>query len=215
MADDLKPTDYAFLILLKVVDREISNPELDRLYGVRLTGEPYARLNGAGYVDSTKKGSTYWHKLPRKGEKALDQPWEIAGNGTEAKEQTRANKEKLFWAALAALRLTWAPVPDDVWQPLPLHVDGLHTDVVQELLAGITDAKTSPGPSPLGIALLGRRGSGKTHLLGWLRQRVQEQGGYFFLVSLLDEQSFWPSVLAYLLDGLARPVPGSGSQLRL
>src|SRR3989440_4273554 len=118
-------------------------------------------------------------------------------------------------AALAALRLTWAPVPDDVWQPLPLHVDGLHTDVVQELLAGITDAKTSPGPSPLGIALLGRRGSGKTHLLGWLRQRVQEQGGYFFLVSLLDEQSFWPSVLAYLLDGLARPVPGSGSQLRL
>ena len=102
MADDLKPTDYAFLILLKVVDREISNPELDRLYGVRLTGEPYARLNGAGYVDSTKKGSTYWHKLPRKGEKALDQPWEIAGNGTEAKEQTRANKEKLFWAALAA-----------------------------------------------------------------------------------------------------------------
>jgi len=102
MADDLKPTDYAFLILLKVVDREISNPELDRLYGVRLTGEPYARLNGAGYVDSTKKGSTYWHKLPRKGEKALDQPWEIAGNATEAKEQTRANKEKLFWAALAA-----------------------------------------------------------------------------------------------------------------
>src|SRR5256886_7455438 len=118
-------------------------------------------------------------------------------------------------AALAALRLTWAPVPDDVWQPSSLHVDGLHTEVVQELLAGIADAKTSPGPSPISVALLGRRGSGKTHLLGWLRQRVQEQGGYFFLVSLLDEQSFWPSVLAYLRDGLARPVPGSGTQLHL
>jgi Helicase HerA, central domain len=118
-------------------------------------------------------------------------------------------------AALAALRLTWAPVPDDVWQPSPLHVDGLHTEAVQELLAGITDAKISSGSSPISLALLGRRGSGKTHLLGWLRQRVQEQGGYFFLVSLLDEQSFWPSVLAHIRDGLARPVPGSGTQLRL
>ncbi len=118
-------------------------------------------------------------------------------------------------AALAALRLTWAPVPDDVWQPSPFHVDGLHIEAVQELLAGVADAKASSGPSPISLALLGRRGSGKTHLLGWLRQRVQEQGGYFFLVSLLDEQSFWPSVLAHLRDGLARPVPGSGTQLHL
>jgi hypothetical protein len=118
-------------------------------------------------------------------------------------------------AALAALRLTWAPVPDDLWQPSPLHVDGLHTEAVAELSAGIADAKASPGASPLGIALIGRRGSGKTHLLGWARQRVQEQGGYFFLVSLLDEQSFWPSVLAYMLDGLARPVSDSETQLRI
>lgn len=118
-------------------------------------------------------------------------------------------------AALAALRLTWAPVPDDVWQPSPFHVDGMHTEAVQELLAGVADAKISSDSSPISLALLGRRGSGKTHLLGWLRQRVQEQGGYFFLVSLLDEQSFWPSVLAHLRDGLARPVPGSGTQLHL
>jgi hypothetical protein len=118
-------------------------------------------------------------------------------------------------AALTALRLTWAPVPDDVWQPSPLHVDGLHREVVQELLAGIGDAAASSTSSPISLALLGRRGSGKTHLLGWVRQRIQEQGGYFFLASLLDEQSFWPSVLAYMRDSLARPVPGSGTQLRL
>jgi hypothetical protein len=118
-------------------------------------------------------------------------------------------------AALTALRLTWAPVPDDVWQPSPVHVDGLHADVVDELLAGIADANASSGPSPISLALLGRRGSGKTHLLGWVRQRVQEQGGYFFLVSLLDEQTFWPSVLAYMRDSLARPVAGSRTQLRL
>jgi hypothetical protein len=119
-------------------------------------------------------------------------------------------------AALAALRLTWAPVPDDVWrQEKELHVDGLHAEVVREMQEGIAEARDSTDSSPISLALLGRRGSGKTHLLGWMRQRVQEQGGYFFLVSLLDEQSFWPSVLAYMRDSLARPVPGSGTQLRL
>ncbi len=118
-------------------------------------------------------------------------------------------------AALGALRLTWAPVPDDVWQTSRVHVNGLHTEAVGDLLAGIADAKASADASPISLALLGRRGSGKTHLLGWVRQRVQEEGGYFFLVGLLDEQSFWPSVLASLRDGLARPVPGSGTQLRL
>ncbi|GAA3195178.1 ATP-binding protein [Dactylosporangium siamense] len=118
-------------------------------------------------------------------------------------------------AALAALRLTWAPVPDDAWRPSPFHVDGLHTDVVQELRDGVADAAACTDSNPIGLALLGRRGSGKTHLLGGVRQRVQEQGGYFFLVSLLDEQTFWPNVLAHLRESLARPVADGGNQLRL
>ncbi|WP_305789772.1 helicase HerA domain-containing protein [Symbioplanes lichenis] len=118
--------------------------------------------------------------------------------------------------ALAALRFDWAPVPDDVWRPSPFHVDGLHVPVVREVLAGVREAASGPGGSPLGLIVQGQRGSGKTHLLGWIRQRVQAQGGYFFLVSLLDAGSFWDSVLAAMLDGLARPVPGTqDTQLRL
>ncbi|WP_433205485.1 ATP-binding protein [Dactylosporangium sp. CS-047395] len=86
---------------------------------------------------------------------------------------------------------------------------------MRELQGGIADAAASTDASPIGLALLGRRGSGKTHLLGGVRQRVQEQGGYFFLVSLLDEQAFWPSVLAHMLESLARPVADGGTQLRL
>ncbi|GAA3294983.1 ATP-binding protein [Dactylosporangium vinaceum] len=119
-------------------------------------------------------------------------------------------------AALAALRLSWAPVPDDVWRRSPLHVDGLYEDVLEDLMAGVEDAAASPGPSPISLAMLGRGGSGKTHMLGWLRERVQERGGYFFLVSLLDEKSFWPSVLAYMRESLARPVLGGDiTQLHL
>ncbi|WP_422755089.1 ATP-binding protein [Micromonospora sp. WMMD708] len=118
-------------------------------------------------------------------------------------------------AALAALRLDWAPVPDDVWRPSPFHVEGLHTAVVRDVLDGVADARNSADSSPIGLVLQGQRGSGKTHLLGWVRQQVQQQDGYFFLVGLLDARGFWDSVLAAMLDGLSRPVPGSESQLRL
>ncbi|MGN9906036.1 helicase HerA domain-containing protein [Phytohabitans sp. LJ34] len=117
--------------------------------------------------------------------------------------------------ALAALRFDWAPVPDDVWRPSPFHVEGLHQGVVNDVLAGMADAKASKDASPLGLILKGRRGSGKTHLLGWVRQQIQDQGGYFFLVSLLDAKGFWDSVLASMLEGLFRGVPGSDTQLRL
>jgi len=118
-------------------------------------------------------------------------------------------------AALAALRFNWAAVPDDVWRPLPFHVEGLHAGVVHAVRAGLHEAAASDGGSPIGLVLEGQRGSGKTHLLGWLRQQVQAGGGYFFLVSLLSARAFWVSVLASMLDGLARPVPGSEPQLRL
>ncbi|WP_238006110.1 ATP-binding protein [Dactylosporangium sp. AC04546] len=117
--------------------------------------------------------------------------------------------------ALAALRFDWAPVPDDVWRPSMFHVEGLHQGVVNDVLAGMADAHKSADGSPLGLVLKGRRGSGKTHMLGWVRQQIQDQGGYFFLVSVLDAKGFWESVLDSMLSGLFRTVPGSDTQMRL
>ena len=117
--------------------------------------------------------------------------------------------------ALASLRFNWAPVPDDVWRPSAFHVEGLHDAAVRDVLDGVADARASAEGSPIGLVIRGQRGSGKTHLLGWTRQQVQEKGGYFFLISLLDAYGFWDSVLASMLDGLSRPVPGSETQLRL
>ena len=118
-------------------------------------------------------------------------------------------------AALAALRFNWAPVPDDVWRPSRFHVDGLHVDVTRDVLEGLADAEASHDSSPIGLVLQGERGAGKTHLLGWVRQQVQQRDGYFFLVSLLDAKGFWDSVLASLVDGLSRPVSGDETQLHL
>jgi hypothetical protein len=118
-------------------------------------------------------------------------------------------------AALAALRFSWAMAPDDVWRRSPFHVDGLHDSVFQDVRDGIDDAAASPDTSPIGLVLEGRHGTGKTHLLGWVREQVQQQGGYFFLIGLLDSRNFWDGLLIFMLDGLAREVSGDETQLRL
>ncbi|MBM2620821.1 ATP-binding protein [Actinoplanes sp. LDG1-06] len=118
-------------------------------------------------------------------------------------------------AALAALRFSWAQVPDDVWRSSPFHVDGLHATVVQDVLEGIAEAEASADASPIGLVLQGPAGSGKTHLLGWVREQVQRRGGYFFLIGVLDGRKFWDAVLLFLIDGLARPAFDGETQLSL
>jgi hypothetical protein len=115
--------------------------------------------------------------------------------------------------ALAAVRLEWARTPEDVWQPSPDHVAGIHRGGMELLLAGVEDARMSGGASPIGAVIVGESGSGKTHLLGALRQEVQRGGGYFFLVSLLDAAAFWRSVLLSVADGLTRPGEDGATQL--
>ncbi|GII65511.1 hypothetical protein Skr01_55960 [Sphaerisporangium krabiense] len=115
--------------------------------------------------------------------------------------------------ALEALRFNYAEVADDVWRPSEFHVDGLHRPTVQALLDGMGEASDSVTASPIGVVVQGQRGSGKTHLLGWVRERIQREGGYFFLVSLLDARDFWDSVLVSMLDSLARDADAD-TQLR-
>ncbi|XVQ84119.1 helicase HerA domain-containing protein [Microbispora siamensis] len=116
--------------------------------------------------------------------------------------------------ALRALRFNYTRVADDVWRPLPFHVEGLHRDAAQVILNGLLEAEESVAASPIGVAVQGQRGTGKTHLLGWVREKVHEEDAYFFLVSLLDAKDFWESVLLSMLDSLSRPMAGDGSQLR-
>jgi hypothetical protein len=97
--------------------------------------------------------------------------------------------------ALESLRFNWTWTSDDVWGDSRFHVEGMHVEVDREVLAGLRDAKTSKRGSPIGLVVRGQRGSGKTHLLGWVRRRTQEEGGYFFMADLDQVNEFWPGVL--------------------
>lgn len=119
--------------------------------------------------------------------------------------------------ALESVRLSWAPTPDDVWRSQSnVHVPGMHERVFLEVMNAYDDAETSDDASPLGVVVRGPAGSGKTHLLGQVREEVQQKGGYFFLIRLLDAAGFWRSTLMGMLDDLMRHSgQGSDSQLAL
>src|SRR3954463_16797361 len=94
-------------------------------------------------------------------------------------------------AALEALSFNPALTPDDVWRPSPYNVPELHERVVAEILADVGRARHEENVTPLTVAMQGRAGSGKTHLLGAVRERIQDNGGYFFLISLINGKTFW------------------------
>ncbi|MFF4989439.1 ATP-binding protein [Streptosporangium saharense] len=85
----------------------------------------------------------------------------------------------------------------------------------RDILGGVADVVNGGATSPIGLVLRGQRGTGKTHLLGWVRERIQQEGGYFFLIGLLDARTFWESMLFYMLEGLSREGQGGESQLKI
>ncbi len=117
-------------------------------------------------------------------------------------------------AALAALSFNPAPTPADVWRPSPYDVPEQHEAVVREILRGVNKARTDDHETPLGVAMRGLAGSGKTHLLGAAREKIQRDGGYFFLVNLINGKTFWESTALCIVEGLDRDTTGWGSQLK-
>ena len=123
--------------------------------------------------------------------------------------------DALHREALSSLRLTWAPTTDDLWRRQDgLHVSGLNEGPLNEVMDAVADAVHQPEASPLGVVLRGQAGSGKTHMLGQVRERVQADGGYFFIVELLDATSFWQSARAGILESLGRPGVQHETQLK-
>ncbi|HEY5396125.1 MAG TPA: DUF87 domain-containing protein [Trebonia sp.] len=114
--------------------------------------------------------------------------------------------------ALAGLTFDWTRALDDVWTDQRYHVNGLHAVTAALIGSGIR-AIAADGARPLGIVIQGQRGVGKTHLLGWTREQVQRDGGFFFLVGDLFTKAFWEQVLGSMVEQLLPLPDGSRNQL--
>jgi Helicase HerA, central domain len=117
-------------------------------------------------------------------------------------------------AALEELTFNPAPTPDDVWRPSPYNVPELHERVVREILTGVNRARREEDATPLGVAMQGRAGAGKTHLLGAVREQIQREGGFFFLVNLINGKTFWESTALCIVEGMGHDAIGWGTQLK-
>ena len=120
--------------------------------------------------------------------------------------------EELERAALSSLHVNWALTADDVWEPMGAHVDGLNDDVARVVLGAYGEAETS-GKSPIGVVITGANGSGKTHMVRWIRTQVQRRGGYFLPLVLHSDRNFWLNVVYSLITALRRGENGSENQL--
>jgi hypothetical protein len=117
--------------------------------------------------------------------------------------------------ALSKIRFGWAPNKEEVWSPPEGHIAGLNGAVTHTLLGAFEEASGDSVLSPLGVVIEGQPGSGKTHLLAWLREEVQRQGGYFFLLGTpRGRRSYEMAVLAFI-EGLTRPAAKHSDQLTM
>jgi hypothetical protein len=115
--------------------------------------------------------------------------------------------------ALDAVNFSTALTAEQVWASLtPHHVDGLHPSAARHLARSMNTL--SQNETPTISVLQGDRGSGKTHLLGWVRQEIQRRDGFFFYMKLVSGQDFWTSSTGSLIDSLYRKEDGGQDQLQ-
>ncbi|WP_214411737.1 hypothetical protein [Sphaerisporangium fuscum] len=65
--EKLSLPELTALVVLMREAREVSNPELEKAYGLTLTGTPRKRLNAMKLVESHKRGRAYGHVLTEAG----------------------------------------------------------------------------------------------------------------------------------------------------
>ena len=114
--------------------------------------------------------------------------------------------------AFAGADFQWTKGLREVWTDSPHHVDSLHGDLVDRIVAEFFARTRAPSSNPIGQILMGRAGSGKTHLIGTLRRRVWEGGGWFVLIDIVGGGDFWSAAALAFVESLARPMKNGRTQ---
>src|SRR5438552_1228303 len=109
---------------------------------------------------------------------------------------------------MQSVDFNWTRQLEGVWDDPWFDVPELHNNVRDEIMRAfgrmIGEQKQS---NLLGKVIAGVPGVGKTHLLGTIRQAVQENGHWFVLIDMTDVRNFYETTLLGFLDSLQRPYP--------
>jgi hypothetical protein len=117
--------------------------------------------------------------------------------------------------ALPAFRLVdfnWTRDLQSIWSDTGIQVDELHKPLADELINDFLVQTRKPTDNPIGRIILGQPGAGKTHLLGTLRRRVCDAGGWFVLLDIIGITDFWATAAFGVLKSLHQQMPGGRAQ---
>jgi hypothetical protein len=106
----------------------------------------------------------------------------------------------------------WVRQLKSVWQDPPYHIDAFHDDVAKTIVEDYKIKTRKLTDAPLGHVIVGGAGSGKTHLIGTLRRRVWEAGGWFVLLDFAGIKDFWASVALCFVTSLNHVMPSGETQ---
>jgi hypothetical protein len=101
----------------------------------------------------------------------------------------------------------WVSTLHSVWRDPPGHVDALHGATVETILGNFSKLRPTDAQTIVGQAVNGEAGSGKTHLIGTLRQRVWKQGGWFVLIDIVGITDFWRTAAFAFIRSLRQRMP--------
>ena len=104
----------------------------------------------------------------------------------------------------------WAVSLFEVWSDAAWDVPALHGPTRQQFVEKL-ETILKPGQvrnRPLGWVLIGRGGSGKTHLLSRFRYESKLRKAAFVLVNMTDVRDFWETVLQGYIDSLQQKYDG-------
>lgn len=117
---------------------------------------------------------------------------------------------------LQAVDFNWAMSLQNVWKDAEYDVPGVHAGLRQELLGVLEKLPaTTATDNPLGWIIVGQGGSGKTHLLSWLRHESVKRKFAFVLVDMTGVHDFWDTVCLSYLKSIEQPCGDGQPQYRI
>ena len=106
--------------------------------------------------------------------------------------------------ALRAVDFNWVRQLRSIWRDPSYHVESIHQALINDIVDYFAKGtyEVDPANEPQGRIVVGPAGLGKTHLIGELRRRVWQNGGFFVLLDLVGIKDFWSSVALGFLNSL-------------
>ncbi len=115
-------------------------------------------------------------------------------------------------SAFRAVDFNWTRDLQSVWIDPPFQVDDLHRHVIDDLMEDFISRTRNATDNPIGRVILGPAGAGKTHLIGTLRRRVWDAGGWFVLIDIIGITDFWATAALGFLNSLHQPMLSGRTQ---